>query len=147
TNWAEFSRATGGGIGQTLAMEGGFSFFLESTFLGLFLFGEKRLGPRGHWFAAFMVFLGSWLSGYFIICTNAWMQHPVGYALQPDGTTKLTSLWALLTNRWAMIQYLHNMPGAAITGSFVMAGIGALYLLRGAHTINARRFLSVAVVV
>src|SRR5580693_3948108 len=63
TNWSEFSKAAGGVIGQTLAMEGVFSFFLESTFLGLFLFGEKKLGRIGHWFAAFFVFLGSWLSG------------------------------------------------------------------------------------
>src|SRR5467141_2287327 len=85
TNWAQFSRAAGGVIGQTLAMEGVFSFFLESSFLGLFLFGEKRLGPRGHWFAGLMVFLGSWLSGYLIIATNAWMQHPVGYTPGPKG--------------------------------------------------------------
>src|SRR3954465_8797156 len=64
TNWARFSRAAGNVIGQTLAMEGVFSFFLESTFLGLFLFGEKRLGPIGHWVAGFLVFLGSWLSGF-----------------------------------------------------------------------------------
>src|SRR6266705_1080729 len=79
TNWAQFSRSAGSIIGQTLAMEGVFSFFLESTFLGLFLFGEKRLGRIGHWVAAFLVFLGSWLSGYFFLATNAWMQHPVGY--------------------------------------------------------------------
>ena len=78
TNWAQFSRSAGGVIGQTLAMEGVFSFFLESSFLGLFLFGEKRLGQLGHWFSALMVFLGSWLSGYFIVATDAWMQHPVG---------------------------------------------------------------------
>src|SRR5712672_3213870 len=81
TNWAAFSRSAGGVIGQTLAMEGVFTFFLESSFLGLFLFGEKRLGPRLHWAAAFLVFLGSWLSGYFIIATNAWMQYPVGYQI------------------------------------------------------------------
>src|SRR6202000_3208588 len=67
TNWSEFSRVTGGVIGQPLAMEGTFSFFLESTFLGLFLFAEKRLSVWAHWASAFMVFLGSWLSGYFII--------------------------------------------------------------------------------
>ncbi len=92
TNWAPFSKAAGGVIGQTLAMEGVFSFFLESTFLGLFLFGEKRLGPRGHWWAAFMVFVGSWLSGFFIIATDAWMQHPVGYAIDANGQIALTSL-------------------------------------------------------
>ena len=79
TNWARFSEASGGIIGQTLAMEGVFAFFLESTFLYLLLFGERRLGPRGHWWAALLVFAGTWLSGYFIVCTNAWMQHPVGY--------------------------------------------------------------------
>jgi cytochrome bd ubiquinol oxidase subunit I len=76
TNWAAFSRTAGGVIGQTLAMEGVFSFFLESSFLGMFLFGEKRLGPKLHWVSAFLVFVGSWISGFFIIATNAWMQHP-----------------------------------------------------------------------
>src|SRR5215471_9760849 len=145
TNWAPFSRASGGIIGQTLAMEGVFAFFLEAAFLYFLLYGEKRYGQRGHWTAAFLVWLGSWLSGYFIICTNAWMQHPVGFVMEPNGSARLTSLWTLLTNRWALVQYPHNMAGAAITGSFVMAGIGALYLLRGVHVINARRFLSVAV--
>ena len=89
TNWAQFSRAAGGVIGQTLAMEGVFSFFLESSFLGLFLFGEKRLGPRGHWWAAFLVFLGSWMSGYLIVATDAWMQNPVAYRLGPHGEIML----------------------------------------------------------
>ena len=81
TNWARFSRDAGGVIGQTLAMEGVFSFFLESTFLGLFVFGEKQLSPKMHWVTAFLVFLGSWLSGFFIIATDAWMQHPTGYKI------------------------------------------------------------------
>ena len=81
TNWARFSRSAGGVIGQTLAMEGVFSFFLESSFLGMFIFGEKRLRPKAHWVSAFLVFLGSWMSGYLIIATDAWMQHPTGYEL------------------------------------------------------------------
>src|SRR5471030_1343041 len=85
TNWSEFSRRTGGVIGMPLAMEGIFSFFLESAFLGLFLFGEKRLSRRMHWLSAVLVFVGSWISGFFIIVTNAWMQHPVGYKLLPNG--------------------------------------------------------------
>src|SRR6266700_7921728 len=80
TNWASFSRSTGGVIGQPLVMEGVFSFFLESAFLGLFLFGERRLGRWGHWWVGVAMFLGSWLSGFFIIVTDAWMQHPVAYA-------------------------------------------------------------------
>jgi cytochrome d ubiquinol oxidase subunit I len=147
TNWANFSRTSGGIIGQTLAMEGVFAFFLEASFLYFLLYGENRLSPLGHWTAAFLVWLGSWLSGYFIICTNAWMQHPVGFEMEPNGTARLTSISALLTNAWARVQYLHNMTGAAITGSFVVAGIGAFYLLRGVHTANARRFVSVAVII
>src|SRR5262244_2746205 len=96
TNWAKFSRFAGGVIGQTLAMEGVFAFFLESAFLGLFLFGEKRLSRLGHWLSSLMIFLSSWLSGYFIVATDAWMQHPVGYALAEDGSVYLTSFWDLL---------------------------------------------------
>jgi len=129
TNWARFSKYAGGVIGQTLAMEGVFAFFLESSFLGLFLFGEKKLGPKGHFVAAILVWLGSWLSGYFIIVTNAWMQHPVAYAMSPDGSVHLTDFWAMMFNPWAGWQYAHNMIGAVVTGAFAMAAVGAYYLL------------------
>ncbi len=124
TNWARFSQYSGGVIATTLAMEGVFAFFLESSFLGIFLFGERRFGPKIHWLSALMVFLGSWLSGFFIIVTDAWMQHPVGFTIGPDGTAHLQSFWALLLNEWAFWQYLHNMGGAVITGSFAMAAVG-----------------------
>jgi len=146
TNWAQFSRAAGGVIGQTLAMEGVFSFFLESTFLGLFLFGEKRLGPRGHWWAAAMVFLGSWLSGYLIVATDAWMQYPVAYQLGPNGDIMLASFWGLILNPWALWQYAHNMSGAVITGAFVMAALGAFYLLTKQFEAYGRTFLRVGVI-
>ncbi len=129
TNWARFSTFAGGVIGQTLAMEGVFAFFLESSFLGLFLFGEKKLGPRLHFFAAFMVFAGSWLSGYFIIATNAWMQHPVAYEVASDGSVALTSFWGLLLNPWILWQYTHTMIGSVVTASFAVAAVGAFYLL------------------
>ncbi|NOT59799.1 MAG: cytochrome ubiquinol oxidase subunit I [Acidobacteria bacterium] len=147
TNWAKFSRFAGGIIGQTLAMEGVFAFFLESSFLGLFLYGEKRLGPRGHWLAAVMVFLGSWLSGYFIIATDAWMQHPVGHTVMPDGSVQLSSFWALLSNPWAFWQYLHNMNGAVVTGSFVMAAVGAFYILMRQQVEMGKLFLKLGVTV
>jgi cytochrome bd ubiquinol oxidase subunit I len=146
TNWAQFSRMTGGVIGQPLAMEGTFSFFLESAFLGLFLYGEKLLGKWGHWLAAFFVFLGSWLSGYFIIVTDAWMQHPVGYTRLSDGRFSVSSFWELLANPWALIQYAHNMSGAVITGAFVMAAVGAFYLLEKQFTEHAEIFLRVGVI-
>ncbi len=131
TNWARFSRLSGGVIGQPLAMEGVFSFFLESAFLGLFLYGGNRLSKKMHWFSAVMVFVGSWISGFFIIVTDAWMQHPVAYAHLPSGQFEVLSFWQLLLNPWALLQYAHNMTGAVVTGSFVMAATGAFYLLEG----------------
>ena len=146
TNWSHFARTTGGVIGQPLAMEGVFSFFLESAFLGLFLFGEKRLSPWGHWAAAFLVFLGSWISGFFIIVTNAWMQHPVAYRVLPNGMYEVTSFWGLLTNPWALIEYSHNMSGAVITGAFVMSAVGAFYVLENRFPEHGQIFLRVGVI-
>jgi cytochrome d ubiquinol oxidase subunit I len=146
TNWARFSRSTGGVIGQTLAMEGVFSFFLESTFLGLFVYGEKRLSPALHWLSAFLVFVGSWLSGFFIIATDAWMQHPVGYKIGAGDDILLDSFWALILNPWIFWQYLHNMIAAVVTASFVMASIGAFYLLSGRCQDHARIFVRTGVI-
>jgi cytochrome d ubiquinol oxidase subunit I len=145
TNWSEFARRTGGVIGQPLAMEGVFAFFLESTFLGLFLFGEKRLSKRAHCGAAFMVWLGSWISGFFIIVTDAWMQHPVAYTYA-DGHYDVASFWQLLLNPWGLLQYMHNMTGATVTGCFVMAAVGAFYLLEGRNQEFGRIFLKVGVI-
>jgi cytochrome d ubiquinol oxidase subunit I len=133
-------------IGMPLAMEGVFSFFLESAFLGLFLFGEKRLPRWGHWAAAFLVFLGSWISGYFIIVANAWMQHPVGYEILPNGVFEVSSFWGLLNNPWAWLEYAHNMSGAVITGAFVMSAVGALYLLQHRDEEYGRIFLKLGVI-
>src|SRR5438552_14708564 len=147
TNWAEFSKSAGGVIGQTLAMEGVFSFFLESSFLGLFLFGEKKLGRIGHWWAGFLVFLGSWLSGYLIVATDAWMQHPMGYRIGANGEIELASFWDLLLNKWALWQYAHTMLGAVQTGCFVMAGVGAFYLLTKRDEFYGRTFVRAGVLV
>jgi cytochrome d ubiquinol oxidase subunit I len=146
TNWAKFSNFAGGVIGQVLAMEGMFAFFLESSFLGILLFGEKRFSQRVQWFAALMLFLGSWLSGYFILATNAWMQHPVAYTVAPDGRLFVDSLSGLLTNPWLFWQYTHNMTAAVVTASFVMAALGAYYLLSGQHASHAKTFLRTGVV-
>ena len=146
TNWARFSRLSGGVIGQPLAMEGVFSFFLESAFLGLFLFGEKRISRRMHWFSAVMIFLGSWISGFFIIVTDAWMQHPVAFNRLPDGHFEVLSFWQLLLNPWGLLQYMHNMTGAVVTAAFVMSAVGAFYLLEGRHDAFGRIFLKVGVI-
>jgi cytochrome d ubiquinol oxidase subunit I len=146
TNWSEFSRRTGGIIGMPLAMEGIYSFFLESAFLGLFLFGEKRLSRRMHWLSAVLVFTGSWISGFFIIVTNAWMQHPVGYKLLPNGVYELDSFRELLLNPWAWLEYAHNMCAAVVTASFFMAAVGALYLLQRREGPYGHIFLKLGVV-
>ncbi len=146
TNWARFSRLSGGVIGQPLAMEGVFSFFLESAFLGLFLYGEKRISRRMHWFSAVMVWLGSWISGFFIIVTDAWMQHPVAYSRLPNGQFEVLSFWQLLLNPWGLLQYAHNMTGAVVTGSFVLAAVGAFYLLENRRGDYGRIFLKVGVI-
>ena len=146
TNWARFSQLSGGVIGQPLAMEGVFSFFLESAFLGLFLYGERRISKLMHWFSAVMVFVGSWISGFFIIVTDAWMQHPVAFDRLPNGQFEVLSFWQLLLNPWALLQYAHNMTGAVVTGTFVMAAVGAFYLLDGRNVDYARIFLKVAVI-
>jgi cytochrome bd ubiquinol oxidase subunit I len=146
TNWARFSRLSGGVIGQPLAMEGVFSFFLESAFLGLFLYGEKRLSKFMHWFSAVMVLAGSWISGFFIIVTDAWMQHPVAYERTASGQFEVLSFWQLLLNPWGLLQYAHNMTGAVVTGSFVMAAVGAFYLLDGPMQGYGRIFTKVGVI-
>jgi cytochrome bd ubiquinol oxidase subunit I len=146
TNWARFSKSAGGVIGQTLAMEGMFSFFLESTFLGVFRFGERKLGPRLHWLSAVAVWLGSWLSGYFIIATDAWMQHPVGHAIGPNGEIVLNSFQGLLLNPWILWQYTHNMVATVVTGSFVVAGLGAYYLLMKHSVEFGRTFVRVGII-
>lgn len=146
TNWAQFSALTGGVIGQTLAMEGIFAFFLESSFLALLIWGERRLGPRKHFLAAVALFVGSWLSGYFIVTTNAFMQHPVGFTRDAAGVFSIADLGAYLANPWAIAQYAHTMVGAVVTGAFAMAAVGAYWMLRGEHVRVARVSLSTGVV-
>jgi len=145
TNWSRFSEAAGGVIGHTLAIEGVYSFFLESTFLGLFIYGEKRLGRVGHWFSALMVFVGSWASGYFIVATDAWMQHPVGYTAGENGKILLESFWGLILNPWVFWMYLHNMIGSVVTAAVVMSAIGAFYLLSDKHENYGKSFLKLGV--
>jgi len=145
TNWAALSRAAGGVIGNTLGMEGLYAFFLESSFLAVLAFGERRVGRIGHWLASIALFVGAWASGYFIVATNAFMQRPVGHAVGPDGVLYLADFWAFLLNPWAIAQYLHTMLAAVVTGSFVVAAVGAFYALRGEHLDHARRFLGLGV--
>jgi len=146
TNWARFSKVAGGVIGQTLAMEGVFAFFLESSFLGLLIFGERRLSAKAHWATSLALFVGTWLSGFFIIVTDAWMQHPVAYSISSNGDAVLQSFWGLLLNPWVLWMYLHNMIGTAVTGSFLMASVGAFYLLTDRFVEYGRIFVKTGLI-
>ena len=146
TNWSRFSAYAGDIIAQTLAMEGAFAFFLESAFVGLFLFGEQSFGQKWHLFSTIMVWLGTWLSGGFIIASNAWMQHPVGYTIAPNGRLNIANYWAILFNPWITAQYMHTMSGAVVTASFFMTGMGAYYLLARQHIDYGRIFVTIGMI-
>src|SRR4051794_23532963 len=129
-NWSVYSKFVGGVFGAPLAIEGLAAFFLEATFLGLWIFGWGRLSPRVHLATIWLAALGTWLSAYFILVANSWMQHPVGYKVV-DGTAQLTSVGALLSNEFAVIAYLHTILAGLIFGSIVMLGVSCWHLLRG----------------
>jgi cytochrome bd ubiquinol oxidase subunit I len=145
TNWALFSARTGAVIGQPLAMEGVFAFFLESIFLGVFLYGRRYVSPRLHAASAALVWIGSWMSGFFIVAVDAWMQHPVGYTLASDGRILLGSLPAVLLSPFAWWQFLHAITGAVLTGGFLVAGVGAYYLLARRQEAYGRLFVQTGV--
>jgi cytochrome d ubiquinol oxidase subunit I len=147
TNWAQFSARSGSVIGQPLAMEGIYAFFLESIFLGVLLYGKRYVTRALHVVSAMCVWIGSWLSGFFIVVTDAWMQHPVGYRIAASGKIELTSLWEVLTSPFAMWQYLHVINGALVAGGFIVAGVGAYYLLSRRQESYGRRFVRAGTIV
>jgi cytochrome bd ubiquinol oxidase subunit I len=129
-NWSVYSRFVGNVFGAPLAIEGLAAFFVESTFIGLWIFGWNRLSPRIHLATLWVVVVASWASGYFILVANSWMQHPVGYKMV-NGQAQLTSVWALMSNDFALRAYLHTMLAGLIFGSIVMLGICCWHFLRG----------------
>ncbi len=146
-NWAGFSARAGSVVGQPLSMEGIYAFFLESVFLGALFYQRKAVPTALQVLAAICVWLGSWLSGFFIVVTDAWMQHPVGYTVTRSGTVEMANLWTVLTSRFAFWQYTHVISGALVTGGFVVAGIGAYYLLSQRSEEYGRRFVRAGVAV
>jgi cytochrome bd ubiquinol oxidase subunit I len=145
-NWSVYSKFVGGVFGAPLAIEGLAAFFLEATFLGLWIFGWERLSPRLHLATIWLVTLGTWLSAYFILVANSWMQHPVGYKLV-DGEAQLTDVWALLSNEFALRAYLHVLLVGLTTGSIVVLGISCWHLLRGRNVDVFRRAAALALIV
>jgi len=133
-NWSSYSRFVGDVFGAPLAMEGLAAFFLESTFIGLWVFGWRVLPPRVHLLSAWLVALGAAGSAAFIMAANSWMQHPVGYELDPStGRPRLTDIGAVMTNPVFLWGYLHVLLAAAVTGTFVMLAVSAWHLRREQH--------------
>ena len=132
-NWSVYAKFVGNVFGPPLAIEGLAAFMLEATFLGIWIFGWNRLPPRIHLATLWIAVLGTWLSGYFILVANSWMQHPVGYKIV-NGEAHLTSVWALLSNSFALRAYLHTMLAGLIFGSVVVLGICCWHFLRGRET-------------
>ena len=133
-NWSDYSRYVGDVFGAPLAMEGLLAFFLESTFLGLWIFGWDRLPKRVHlaciWIAAF----GVNLSAYFILAANSWMQHPVGYVIDAEsGRAELTSIWAVLTNSTLLAAYPHTIAGGFLVAGTFVGAISVWSMRKGAH--------------
>jgi cytochrome bd ubiquinol oxidase subunit I len=145
TNWAEYSKFVGDIFGAPLAAEGIFAFFLESGFLGLYLFGRNRVSRRVHWFSALMVAVGSTLSAFWIIVANSWQQTPAGYVIR-NGRAELTSFWDAVFNPSTVVRYLHTVDASLIAGAFLMAGIAASLLLRGKDVEAAKKSLAIAIV-
>jgi cytochrome d ubiquinol oxidase subunit I len=145
-NWAVYSKFVGDVFGAPLAIEGLAAFMLEATFLGLWIFGWDRLSPRVHLATIWLAALGTWLSAYFILVANSWMQHPVGYELV-DGRAELTSIWALLSNGFALRAYLHVLLAGLIFGSSVILGVSCWHLLRGRNVDLFRKSVKLALIV
>jgi cytochrome bd ubiquinol oxidase subunit I len=129
-NWSVYSTFVGNVFGAPLAIEGLAAFFLESTFLGLWIFGWNRLSPRLHLATLWVAVVGTWLSAYFILVANSWMQDPVGYKIV-DGQAQLTSVWALLSNDWALWAFGHTILAGLTAGAAVVFGVCCWHFARG----------------
>jgi cytochrome d ubiquinol oxidase subunit I len=145
-NWAEYSRMVGDIFGAPLAAEGVFAFFLESVFLGILVFGRSRISKKAYWWSAFFVFFGSHLSGVWIIIANSWMQTPAGYKIE-RGRAVLTNFFEAALNPSTVERYLHTAAAGWITGSLVVAGIAAWYLLKNRHVEFAKPLLRISLIV
>ncbi len=145
-NWSSYSRMVGDIFGAPLAAEGVFAFFLESVFLGILVFGRNRVSKKAYWVSAFLVFFGAHLSGLWIIIANSWMQTPAGFALE-GGRAVLKDFFAAVLNHSTIIRFVHTVVASWITGSFLVAGISAWYLLKKRHLDYAKAALKIAVII
>jgi cytochrome bd ubiquinol oxidase subunit I len=146
-NWSNYSRLVGNVFGGPLAMEGLVAFFLESTFLGLWIFGWDRLSKRVHLTCIWLVAAASIISAAFIMAANSWMQHPVGYTMNAQHQPQLTNIWALFTNPVFLWSFPHVVLASLATGAVVMLGVSAWHLRRQQHVPEFRRTAIISLVV
>jgi len=145
-SWSTYSNFVGGVFGAPLAIEGLAAFMLEATFLGVWIFGWDQLPPRLHLATIWIAALGTWLSAYFILVANSWMQHPVGYQIV-NGKAQLTSVGALLSNHFALTAWLHTILAGLIFGTMVVLGVSCWHFLRGRNVDVFRRAAKLALIV
>ena len=143
TNWSELSARAGPVLGPLLSYEVLTAFFLEATFLGVMLFGWRRVSPKVHFFATCMVALGTLLSTFWIISANSWMHTPSGYEIR-DGVFHATSWWDVIFNPSFPVRLAHMVLAAFITTCFVVGGVSAIYLLKNRHREGAEHMLKLA---
>src|SRR5215471_2447155 len=144
TNWSVFSDKAGSIIGPLMGYEVLSAFFLEAGFLGVMLFGRERVGTGLHMFATLMVALGTFLSAFWILSANSWMQTPTGYAVNADGQFIPVSWWAIIFNPSFPYRLVHMVLAAYLTTAFVVGSVGAFHLLRDPHQAGARVMFSMA---
>lgn len=147
TNWAPYSKMVGDIFGAPLAAEGLFAFFLESVFLGVYLFGRNKLSKGWHWFSILMVALGATLSAFWIIVANSWMQTPAGFVFNTvTQRAELTNFWQAVFNPSTGIRYFHTVMSCLVAGAFMMTGISAALLLKDSANRVARKSLGVGII-
>ena len=147
-NWSAFSAYVGDVFGPPLAIEGLGAFMLEATFIGLWVFGWGRLAPKVHLATIYLVWLGTWLSAYFILAANSWMQHPVGYALNSETKrAEATDIFQILFQGFVLFAWTHAILAGLLTGGFLVLGVSCWHLLRGSNVVLFRSAAKLAIVV
>lgn len=145
TNWSRYSAYVGDIFGSLLAIEATTSFFLESTLIGVWVFGWKKLSKKAHATVMWLIALAGSLSAIWILMANGWMQHPVGYVLR-NGRAELDSFWAIITNKFGILEFFHTVSGAYVLSAFFVMGISAYHLLKKQHVGFFTRSFKIALV-
>ncbi len=145
TNWSRYSEFVGDVFGSLLAIEASVAFFLESTFIGIWVFGWKKLSPKAHAAVMWMVAIGGNISAVWILTANGFMQHPVGYTIR-NGRAEMTDFFALLFNKFSLLEIAHMLPSAILLGGFFVMGISAYHLLKKQHIDFFTRSFKIALI-